>query len=156
MVIIMEIQCCEGQYYNWYRGLGETFLKKITRQQFLFLLASAAPVRIRKWQPLPSCLTGRKSTLWPWLRSVSTRLSSPLTAASWAPFWMIAVNCCTRPSNGTWQPRATRESTMSSITLPTVTSWLLSTDPRRSIALTCRGSATGSTRCLMRETSDLC
>lgn len=131
-------------------------LVKSTRQQFLFLLACAALARLRNLtgSRLPVCLTGRKSTLWPWRRSVSTRLSSPLTAASWAPFWMIAANCCTRPSSATWQPRATRESTTSSITLPTATSWQLSTALPRFITLTCRRSVMGSTRCWMRGASD--
>lgn len=63
MVIIMEMQCCEGQYYNWYwGGGGETFLKKITSQQFLFLLPSAAPVRIRNWQPLLSRLVSQEES----------------------------------------------------------------------------------------------
>lgn len=136
-------------------AVGLTLVKS-TRQQFLFLLACAAPVRLANLTAshLPVCPAGRKSTLWPWRRSVSTRLSSPLTAASWAPFWMIAANCCTRPSSATWQPRATRESTTSSITFPTATFWRLSTAPLRFIALTCRRSVMGSTGCWMRGTSD--
>lgn len=126
------------------------------RRHFLFLLTSAATVRIRNWQPLFFSLTGRKCTLWPWRRSVSIRLSSPSTDASWAPFWTSAVNCCTRPSDATWRRRATRGSTTSSITSPTVTSWRPYMGPRRFTALTYRGSAMASTRCLTRATSDLC
>lgn len=99
--------------------------------------------------------TERRSTLWPWRRSVSTRLSSPSTVVSWAPFWTSAANSCTRPSSATLQPRATRGSTMSSITLPTVTSWQFCTAPLRFIVPTCRGSVTGSIRCSMRGASDL-
>lgn len=43
--------------------IAETFLKNIIRQQFLFLLPSAAPVRIRNWQPLLSSHRKKVHTL---------------------------------------------------------------------------------------------
>lgn len=132
---------------NW--GRAESFLQKTTRQHFLFFTSLLLLLLgCRNWQSsLALILVGRKCTLWPWPPSAFTKSSSPSTGESWVAFWTTAVSSCTRPSDATWPPRATRGSTTSSITLPTATSLQLCMGLRKFTGPTCKGSAMASTRC---------